>query len=125
MATTDKWEWDRVTARLRDLESTYSSLRSLVSPMLHLVEILRGDPRLEGVAPNLSHLSLTLRLPDIQRYVIGWWDDREPRRYAISFVDPPLEFSETTIVSEVEVAATVVAYLERLRRRPSAGPSAG
>ena len=119
MATTD--QWDRVTARLRDLENTHSSLRPLVSPMLHLVEILRGDPRLEGVGPNLSHLSLTLRLPDLQRYVIGWWDDREPRGYAISFVNPPLEFSETTIVSEAAVAATVVAYLERLQSRPSAG----
>ena len=106
--------WARVTARLQDQESALPGLHRLVAPMLRLVDILREDPRLASVVPGLSHLSVTLRVHGIARYVIGEWQDREPWGYAVSFVDPPFEISGERIVPEAEVADTIVAYLAQL-----------
>lgn len=111
-AMTDPWA--QVTARLRDHENTHPELHPLVAPMLRLIDILREDLRMASVVPGLSHLSVTLRTPGHARYVIGEWHDREPRGYAISYVDPPLEVSGERIVPEAEVADTIAAYLAAL-----------
>ena|ERR1051325_2838604 len=114
MATNDKW--GPVSVRLQDLEKVHGpELHMLVSPMLRLVDLLRGDSRLEAVIPNLSHLSVTLRLSEISRYVIAWYDG-ESSGYGISFVDPPFEFSDTSVVPEAQAVDTIVEYLTQLQR---------
>src|ERR1043166_1016560 len=102
-------KWDDVTARLQAQTAEHPSVQPLVEPMLRLVEILRADARLAAARPGLSHFAVTLRLDGIARYVISWWDDREPRGYAVSYVDPPLELSEEMIVPESQVASTIAA----------------
>lgn len=109
-------EWDDVTASLQARKAAHPALQPLVEPMLRLVEILRADARLAAARPGLSHLSVTLRLNGIARYVIGEWHDREPRGYAVSYVDPPLELSDETIVPDSQVASTIAAYLARISR---------
>lgn len=106
--------WAQVTARLRDLTNIHPELHPLIAPMLRLVDLLREDPRFASVVPGLSHLSLTLRVPGISRYVIGEWQDREPGGYAVSFVDPPLEISGERTVAEAEVADAITEYLAQL-----------
>jgi hypothetical protein len=104
-------EWDDVIASLQAREATYPLLHALIEPILRLIEMLRQDVRLAAARPGLSHLSVTLRVNGVARYVIGEWHDHEPRGYAVSYVDPPLELSEETIVSESQVASTIAEYL--------------
>ena len=108
-------EWDDVTAGLQARKAAHPALQPLVEPMLRLVETLRADARLAAARPGLSHLSVTLRLNGVARYVIGEWH-RELRGYAVSYVDPPLELSEETIVPDSQVASTIAAYLARISR---------
>ena len=93
MAMTTKW--NDVTKWLRTHEDS-AVARPTVAAMLRLLAVLRKDPRLDAVEPNLSLLSLTLRLRGIQRYVMVAWTEEPPGCYEVAFVDPPLEFSEIT-----------------------------
>lgn len=108
--------WALVSERLKDLER-YERLRSTIAAMLRLVAALRGDSRLDDIQPSISLASLNLRLSDSRRYVLVAWRDEEPRGFEISFVDPPLEFYETKQIGEAEVVATIVEYLDRLRKK--------
>jgi hypothetical protein len=107
-------EWDRVSERFRYLER-YEALGPIVVAMLRLVAALREDPRLGDVEPSVSLGSLVLRLSGLERYVNVVWSEDEPQGFKVSFVDPPLEFSETTTVSEAKVVPTIVEYLDRLK----------
>ena len=109
-------EWNRVSQRLRELKR-FPWLIPTVDAMLWLVASLREDRRLGAVVPNVSLASLTLRLSDSDRYVVVARSDAEPKRFEIFFADPPLEFSETTIVSEDSVVTAIVEYIERLKKR--------
>jgi hypothetical protein len=113
MALTAKW--DLVNERLRALER-YERMRPTVAAMLRLAAALRHDPRINDAEPGVSLASLNLRLSDTERYVVVAWDEESRRKFEVSFVDPPLEFSETKWVDEAGVIATIVEYLERLRK---------
>lgn len=107
--------WDDAVDRLRDLKRL-KRLRPTITVMLRLVAALRNDPRLDGVAPDISHVALVLRLSGKQRYVIVEWHEDGQPGFAVSFVDPPFEFTDTRIVPQSEGPATVVDYLDQLRR---------
>jgi hypothetical protein len=109
-------EWDRVNERFRELER-YVQLRPIVVAMQRLVAALREDPRLDGVEPSVSLASLNLRPSDSKRYVVVAWSENEPQGFKVSFVDPPLEFSETTKVDEAKVVAIIIEYLDRLKSK--------
>jgi hypothetical protein len=108
--------WDRVSERFRYLER-YAAIRPIVIAMRRLVAALREDPRLGDVEPSVSLGSLNLSLSDSERYVVIVWSEDEPQGFKVSFVDPPLEFSETTTVDEAKVVPTIIEYLDRLRRQ--------
>jgi hypothetical protein len=105
--------WDRVGERFQEL-GQFARLRPTVDAMLWLVGALREDPRLGTVVPSVSLASLNLKLSDFKQYVIVEWNDSAQRSFDVSFVDPPLEFSETKTVGEAEVVETIKHYLDRL-----------
>jgi hypothetical protein len=105
--------WDNVVERFQSLEQ-YAPLRPIVDAMLDLVAVLREDPRLDGLSPDVSHAALTLRLGRHPRYVIV--ERGEVDGFAVSFVDGVMEFSDTRSVPEAEAVATIVEYVEQVRR---------
>ena len=107
--------WDQVTERFRNLER-YQRLGPTIAAMLALVGKLRRDPRMADVEPSVSLISLNLKLPDSPRYVVVEWAEDESPPFSVAFVDPPLEFHDTRRVSEPQVVATTIDYIDRLRR---------
>jgi hypothetical protein len=112
--------WDRVSERFHNLDR-HVRLRPTVAAMLRLVATLREDPRLSGVEPSVSLASLNLKLDDCKRYVLVAWSENEPQGFEVSFVDPPLEFTETVKVPEPQVVATIIEYLDRLKKGSEQG----
>jgi hypothetical protein len=108
-------EWKRVSERFRDVKR-FVRLRPTVAAMLRLVAVLRGDPRLGAITPSVSLASLNLKLSGSERYVLVVWSEKEPQGFEVSFVDPPLEFSETTKVCEAKVVETIIEYLDRVKK---------
>ena len=107
--------WDQVIERFRDLER-YQRLRPTIAAMLALVRDLRRDPGMADVEPSVSLASLNLKLQDSLRYVMVGWAENESQPFTVAFVDPPLEFHDTQKVSEPQVVATTIDYIDRLRR---------
>ena len=108
--------WNHVSERFQYLER-YEDIRPIVVAMRRLVAALSEDPRLNDIEPSVSLGSLNLRLGDSERYVNVVWTEDEPQGFKVSFVDPPLVFSETRTVSGAKVVATIIEYLNRLKRQ--------
>jgi hypothetical protein len=106
--------WDGVDEHLRRL-AYHELLGPTIAAMRALAAELRHEPRLAGVDPSISLVSLNLKLPDTACYVNVAWHENEPRPFGVSFVDPPLEFRDIRRVRTADVVATVVDYLDRLR----------
>jgi hypothetical protein len=107
-------EWDNVVRRFQDLQQ-FASFRPTIDAMLWLVPLLRAESKLDAMAPNVSHAALTLRMPGEQRYVLVELRNEPLREFAISFVDPPLEISETKVVPWPQVVSTISDYVAQLR----------
>jgi hypothetical protein len=105
--------WDRVAERYHDL-ARIAAFRRVVTAMLRLVATLRQDPRLGSVEPSVSLGSLRLQPAGSARCVMVTRLESEPDAFEVSFVDFPLEYSETATVGEAEVVATIVEYLARI-----------
>ena len=108
--------WNHVSERFQYLER-YEDIRPIVVAMRRLVAALSEDPRLNDIEPSVSLGSLNLRLGDSERYVNVVWTEDEPQGFKVSFVDSPLVFSETRTVSGAKVVATIIEYLNRLKRQ--------
>ncbi|HEY5814294.1 MAG TPA: hypothetical protein VIT23_16765 [Terrimicrobiaceae bacterium] len=108
--------WNAVGKRFQDLER-HEDIRPIVVAMHRLVAALREDPRFSDIEPSVSLGSLNLRLSDSERYVNAVWNADEPPGFKVSFVDPSLEFHETKKVDEGKVVATILEYLDCLRRQ--------
>lgn len=106
-------EWQRVNEQLLSLRH-FSRLQPTIDAMLRLAAEIRKDPRLRSIIPSVSLASLRLKRPDFKRYVLVAWNERETKKFEVSYVDPPLEVSDTTTVCEGNVVAIIVGYLERL-----------
>ena len=107
-------EWESVKERFKDL-AKHPGLRPTVEKMQWLVGRLCEDPRMDGVAPHVSLGSLSLKPVDSKRSVMIAWNENEPGGYKVSYVDPPLEISETTRAPEAAVITVIMQYLDRLR----------
>ena len=107
-------EWKHVSDRFQELQR-FERLRPTVTAMLRLIADLRKDSRLDAFVPSVSLASLNLKLSGSKRYVVVAWNDSQPQGFEISFVDPSLEFSETSMVFEANVVATIVEYLNKLK----------
>jgi hypothetical protein len=112
MALTEAW--NRVSERFQYLER-YEDIRPVVIAMRQLVATLSKDSRVNDINPSVSLGSLNLSLSDSGRYINVVWSEEEPCGFKVSFVDPPLMFSETKKVSNDKVLSTIIDYLERLK----------
>lgn len=106
--------WDDVLEQLR----VYDDLR-VYQPTLaaqrRLVTALREDSRLADVEPGLAHATLILRLRNHKRGVMVAWND-DAEGYKVGIIDPLMEVSDIKLVPPTEVGATILDYLEQLRR---------
>lgn len=109
MAVTD--EWDAVSQALDRLEP-YSRLRPTLVAMRKLVDMVKHDAAFVDVHPRVSMASILFARTEAKRRVIVACD--EDGSYEVSFVDPPLEFSESTTVGEDAVVRVVRDYVDRL-----------
>jgi hypothetical protein len=81
--------------------------------MLRLVGRIRDDPRFRAVTPEVSLVSLSLRVETNKRWInIAWTEDE---RFKVSIVDPPLEFSGVIVAREENVVEAIIGRLARLR----------
>ena len=107
-------EWDKVEEAFARLDRLRVLAPALVA-MRKLVEMIKLDASFADVHPIVSHVSLVLsRGPSKRRVDVSW---RENSDYAVSFVDPPLEFSEQQIVREDAVLRVLREYLDNLPRQ--------
>jgi hypothetical protein len=103
--------WDDVTRRLVNLER-HPSLRPTIAAMHKLIAKLRNEPWLNTIEPGLSLASLSFRRPESVRLVMVSW--RGDMTFRVSFVDPPLEFSEQKEVGEADIISTIRHYVDQL-----------
>ncbi|HWU87108.1 MAG TPA: hypothetical protein VN253_07530 [Kofleriaceae bacterium] len=111
MAVTPKW--DQVENGLAELDQ-FRVLHPTLAALRGLIATLRVDSRFAEVEPGLSLATLTLRLRDRSRYLAVAWNE-DPPSFMVSFVDPPLEFSERRAVPPANVVAALVDYLDHIR----------
>ncbi len=87
-------------------------LHPALAAMRKLVDMVKHDAAFADVHPVVSHASLVLSRGQAKRRVDVSW--REDVVYEVSFVDPPLEFSEPTMAHEDSVVRVLREYLDRL-----------
>jgi hypothetical protein len=104
-------EWDEVNKAFDGLER-HRVLHPALAAMRKLVDLVKHDPMFADVHPRVSLASIMLaRGPANRRVMVAWYEEDE---YKVCFVDPPLEFSEQTMVREDDVVRVLREYLKRL-----------
>ncbi len=108
--------WDEVEKRFHAFRE-FQSLSSMASRMLHLISVLRHDPRLEHFGRWGSHVSLIAS--DSDRLVSVAWSEPGGMAWAgeQGFVVSRVEFRNMTswgkvVVEEHEVVAAILERLE-------------
>ena len=109
MAVTD--EWDKVDEAFDCLEH-YRVLQPTLAAMRKLTHLVKQDAAFADVHPRVSMASIMFARGQAERRVYVAW--HEDGGYKVAFVDPPLEFSERTMVREDAVVRVLREYLDRL-----------
>ncbi len=104
-------EWGEVDKAFERLE-LYHTLHPMLAAMKKLVDMVKHDPAFADVHPRVSMASIMFARGPVNRRVHVSW--REDVVYEVSFVDPPLEFSEPTMAREDSVVRVLREYLDRL-----------
>lgn len=111
MAVAEEWyEVDRALQRLEQ----HSVLQPALVAMRKVVKLVRHSPEFADVHPVVSHASLVLSHGSAQRRVYVSWQEGQVYSLSVSFVDPPLEFSEEQLVCEGDLHRALRDYLDRL-----------
>ena len=104
-------EWDEVEEAFDRLEG-HSALQMTLAAMRKLAHMVRHDAAFANVHPRVSMVSIFFAREQAERRVYVTW--HEDGGYKVAFVDPPLEFSERTMVREDAVVRVLREYLDRL-----------
>lgn len=108
-------EWDEVNKAFDRLER-YRVFHPALIAMRKLADMIQNDLTLADVQPVVSVGSLMLSWSHTSRRVMAAWNE-DKGLYHIAFVDPPLEFSESTFVREDVVLRVLREYFDRLGGR--------
>jgi hypothetical protein len=104
-------EWDDVDEAFDRLEC-HRVLHPTLVAMRKLAHLVKQDAAFAGVHPRVSHASIFFSRGQAKRRVyVAWVEDGA---YKVGFVDPPLEFSEATMVREDAVVRVLRDYLDKL-----------
>lgn len=108
MAIDDKWD---ETDKAFDLLECYRVIRPTLTAMRKLINMIQNDLAFEDAQPSVSMATLMLSRSQMNRRVMAAWSDD---LYHIAFVDPTMEISEYTSVSEDVVLRVLREYFDRL-----------
>lgn len=104
-------EWNEVDQAFNRLDQ-HHVLHPTLAAMRKLVEMIKQDAAFADVHPRVSLASIMFSRGQSHRLVMVAW--QEDGGYHVAFVDPPLEFSESTMVREDDVVRILREYLDRL-----------
>lgn len=109
MTSIDAWNAAENALTQQEGDAAYGDA---VAAMRWLVEQLKRHPKICGLQPSVSHVSLVFRCPGDASV---WLPSVQGRTYKVSrVVGPDLETIQTTLAGESSVVEVVSEYLENL-----------